>query len=220
MPIVVLISGRGSNLQALIEAAHDDGLPVEIRAVISDRPDAVGLDHARRAGIPAVVVDRRAHRGRDAFEAALAGEIERHAPALIVLAGFMRVLTAGFVQRFEGRMVNIHPSLLPRFPGLDTHRRAIEEGSTEHGASVHFVTAEVDGGPLIVQGRLRIGPGETAAGLAERVLRIEHRLYPLAIRLIAEGRVRMRDNDILFDGAPLAGPLDLADFRAASGHQR
>lgn len=220
MPIVVLISGRGSNLHALMEAAAHEGLPVVIRAVISDRPEAAGLEHARRCGIPVAIVARREYRARASFEAALAAEIERHDPALVVLAGFMRVLSPEFVQRFEGRMVNIHPSLLPRFPGLDTHRRAIEADAEEHGASVHFVTAEVDGGPLILQGRLRVERGEDPDRLADRVLGIEHRLYPLAIRLIAEGRVRMRDNKVLFDGAPLDGPLDLADFPVTAGHTR
>jgi phosphoribosylglycinamide formyltransferase-1 len=206
--LVVLISGRGSNLQAIIDAIARGELPAVIRAVISNRPDAAGLERARRAGIPAEVVDDAGHSGRRAYEAALVPAIERHRPDLVVLAGFMRILSRDFVRRYDGRMLNIHPSLLPALAGLDTHRRALEAGAREHGASVHFVTEDVDGGPVVVQARLAIGGADTPESLAERVLGLEHRLYPLALRWFAEGRVRKRDDVVLFDGQPLRRPLE------------
>lgn len=207
----MLISGRGSNLQAIIDAVDRDEMPAVIAAVISDRPDAPGLALAARAGIATATVDRAAHASRAAFEEALAGEIDRHQPQLIVLAGFMRILSAGFVRRYEGRMINIHPSLLPMFPGLDTHRRAIEAGAADHGASVHFVTAEVDGGPVILHGRVPVKPADDPESLARRVLRIEHRIYPLAIRWYAEGRIRYRDGAVAFDDRRLDAPIDYAE---------
>jgi phosphoribosylglycinamide formyltransferase 1 len=211
LPIVILISGRGSNLQAIIDCARHGALAVDIRAVLSNRPDADGLQVARQAGIYTAVVDHTGYADRAAFDRALQDEIDRHRPGLLVLAGFMRLLTAGFVAHYRGRMLNIHPSLLPLLPGLDTHRRAIEAGHREHGASVHFVSTDMDGGPVLAQARVAILPGDTPGRLAERVLQQEHRLYPLAIQWFAGQRVRLDEGGrILFDDAPLTGPRDLA----------
>lgn len=207
LPIVVLISGNGSNLQAIIDDIGHGRLPVQIRAVISNRPRSFGLERARRAGIPVEVVDHRRFPDRDSFDTALQTAIDRHQPALVVLAGFMRILTPGFVRHYQGRMINVHPSLLPEFRGLDTHRRALAAGATEHGASIHFVTDELDGGPVIIQQRLPILRGDDAATLAARVQKEEHRLYPKVIRWFAEGRLKLHGNRVIFDGAPLAAPL-------------
>nr|VFJ63317.1 MAG: formyltetrahydrofolate-dependent phosphoribosylglycinamide formyltransferase [Candidatus Kentron sp. DK] len=182
-PIVVLISGRGSNLQAIIDAAGRD-LPVEIRAVISNQPDAFGLERARRAGIGTAVLSHRSFSSREAFDAALQSAIEKFEPRLVVLAGFMRILTPGFVRHFAGRLINIHPALLPQLPGLDTHERAIAAGLKEHGATVHFVTEEVDAGPIIAQAKVPVLPGDTPDTLAGRVLVEEHRIFPEAIRMV------------------------------------
>jgi len=195
MSVVVLISGRGSNMLAILEA----GIPVS--AVISNRADAGGLAIAARHGVATGVVEHRRYATREAFDAALAAEIDRHAPRLVALAGFMRVLTPGFVARYAGRLVNIHPSLLPDFPGLDTHARALAAGVERHGCTVHFVTVELDHGPVIAQASVPVLPGDTADTLAARVLREEHLLYPRAIRwfldgeLVIEGdRVRVKGN--------------------------
>lgn len=213
LPIVVLISGSGSNLQAIIDAAARKELPVEIRAVISNNPSAFGLERARRAGIPALVLDHKAFPGRDAFDAALQTMIDRFEPALVVLAGFMRILGPGFVTHYLGRMLNIHPSLLPALPGLDTHNRALEAGTREHGASVHFVTNELDGGPVIVQARVPILPDDNVKTLAQRVLIQEHHIYSLAIRWFAEGRLQLDQerNQVVLDGTPLTSPVDYTD---------
>ena len=183
-------------MRALVEA----GLP--IAAVISDRADAAGLDFARSRQIATAVVERRAYASREAFEAALAAEIDRHTPRLIALAGFMRVLSAAFVQRYAGRMLNIHPSLLPAFPGLDTHARALAAGVKIHGCSVHFVTAALDSGPIVIQAAVPVQPGDSPASLAERVLRTEHVIYPRAARwflddrlVIENGVVRVKGDD-------------------------
>jgi phosphoribosylglycinamide formyltransferase-1 len=196
MSAVVLISGRGSNLEAILDA----GVPVA--AVISNEPGAGGLQFAERRGIPARVVSHRDHATREAFDAALAAEIDRFAPKLVVMAGFMRVVTPGFVERYSGRLVNIHPSLLPAFPGLATHERALSAGVKVHGCTVHFVTAELDHGPIIIQAAVPVLPGDTPATLAARVLREEHQVYPRAIRWFLEGRlvsesglVRVKGND-------------------------
>ncbi len=208
LPIVVLISGSGTNLQAIIDAAASGGeLAAEIRAVISNRPQAPGLERARRAGIPAVVVDHTRYPDRDSFDAALQAAIDRHQPALVVLAGFMRILTPAFVRHYHGRMLNIHPSLLPDLRGLDTHRRALAAGATEHGVSIHFVTDELDGGPVIAQQKVPILPGDDAAALAARVQEQEHLLYPHVIRWFAQGRLKLHDNRVMFDGKPLDSPL-------------
>lgn len=193
--IVILISGGGSNMVALVQAARQQDWPgrfgARVAAVISNRPDAGGLARARALGVPTAVVDHTAFAGREVFEAALAAEIDRHdphgPPALLVLAGFMRILTPGFVQHYEGRMVNIHPSLLPAFPGLHTHQRAIDAGCTVHGATVHRVTAELDHGPILAQAAVPVLPGDSAEVLAQRVLAQEHRLYPKAVaQLLAQ----------------------------------
>ncbi|MEQ6342358.1 MAG: phosphoribosylglycinamide formyltransferase [Gammaproteobacteria bacterium] len=213
LPIVVLISGSGSNLQAIIDAAARKTPPVEIRAVISNNPNAFGLERARRAGIPALVLDHKTFPGRDAFDTALQTMIDRFEPALVVLAGFMRILGPGFVTHYLGRMLNIHPSLLPALPGLDTHSRALGTGMREHGASVHFVTNELDGGPVIVQTRVPILPDDNVKTLAHRVLEQEHRIYPLAIHWFAEGRLQLdhERNQVVLDGTRLTSPVDYTD---------
>jgi phosphoribosylglycinamide formyltransferase-1 len=188
--IVILISGRGSNMRALVEA----GLPVS--AVVSNRASAEGLALAAARGIATRVVDHQAHPTREAFEQALAAEIDRFAPRLVVLAGFMRVLTAGFVGRFRERLLNIHPSLLPAFPGLDTHRRALAAGVKLHGCTVHFVTAELDHGPIVAQAAVPVRADDDEAKLAARVLRQEHVLYPRAVRWFLEGRLAL-DNGLV-----------------------
>ena len=185
--LVILISGRGSNMIAIAEACAAEGWHARIAAVISNRPDAAGLDQARAQGIATAVVNHRDFDGRDAFDAALAQAIDAHAPDLIVLAGFMRILTPGFVQRYAGRMLNIHPSLLPAFPGLHTHRRAIEAGCKVAGSTVHVVTPELDHGPIVAQAVVAVRPDDTEDSLAARVLAIEHRLYPRAVRWWIDG---------------------------------
>ena len=207
LPLVVLISGGGTNLQAIIDAAAAD-LPADIRAVISNEADAFGLERARRAGIETRILDHRAFADREAYDAALAALIEEYKPGLVVLAGFMRILTAGFVRHFHGRMLNIHPSLLPRYRGLDTHARVLAAGDREHGATVHFVTEELDGGPLIVQARVPVLANDDIQTLAHRVLEKEHVIYPAAIRWFAEGRLRLDDHRVTLDGKPLAAPVD------------
>jgi len=194
MSVVVLISGRGSNLQALLEA----GLPVS--AVISNKADAAGLGLAARRGVATAVVEHRRYATREAFDAALAAEIDRHAPRLVALAGFMRVLTSGFVARYAGRLVNIHPSLLPDFPGLDTHARALAAGVERHGCTVHFVSAQLDHGPIIAQASVPVLPGDTADTLAGRVLREEHLLYPRAIRWFLDGALVIEGDSVRVKG--------------------
>ena len=185
--LVILISGRGSNMEALLDAR----LPARVAAVISNNPQAKGLAAARRRGVATAVVDHRAFPDRAAFDAALAAEIDRHRPDLVALAGFMRVLTEPFIERYHGRLMNIHPSLLPALPGLDTHRRALAAGARVHGCTVHFVTPVVDSGPIIIQASVPVEPGDTEDELAARVLKEEHRIYPEAVRGFLEGRVRL-----------------------------
>ena len=187
--IVILISGRGSNMEAIVKACEAEGWPAQVAAVVSNRPDAAGLAFAQARGIAAQVVDHKAFPDRDTFDAALGDVIEAHQPDVVVLAGFMRILTGGFVARFAGRLVNIHPSLLPAFPGLHTHRRAIEAGCKVAGATVHFVTAELDHGPIIAQAIVPVLPGDTEATLSARVLALEHSMYPQAVRWIVEGQL-------------------------------
>lgn len=201
--VVVLISGSGSNLQALIDSIANDGNPARIAAVISNRADAYGLVRAQNAGIATTVLDHKGFAGREAFDAALIETIDAHAPDLVILAGFMRILTSDFVRHYQGRLLNIHPSLLPNYKGLHTHQRVIEAGDAEHGCSVHFVTEELDGGPLVVQAVLPVRAGDTAESLAERVHQQEHRIYPLAMRWFAEGRLQLRDGQVELDGQPL-----------------
>ena len=205
--IVVLISGSGSNLQAILDACARGAIPGRVAAVISNRPGVFGLDRAQRAGVPAEVVDHTHFPDRESFEQALASRIDAHAPDLVVLAGFMRLLTPAFVARYAGRMLNIHPSLLPELRGLHTHRRAIERGVARHGASVHFVTAELDGGPVVIQAAVPVEPGDTPETLAARVLEREHVIYPEAVRLFCEGRLAMKDGQAWLDGNLLESPL-------------
>jgi len=187
--VAVLISGRGSNMTALIAAAKQPGYPAEIVLVVSNNPDAGGLVTAQGEGIATEVVDHKPFgKDRAAFEDAIQAVLERHRIDIVCLAGFMRVLTAGFVDRWHGRMLNIHPALLPAFKGLDTHRRALEAGVTEHGATVHLVVPDMDSGPIVMQGAVEVRPGDTEAELAARVLAVEHRIYPEALKMLAEGR--------------------------------
>ena len=202
--VVVLISGAGSNLQALIDAQEREGYRVV--GVISNRPAAAGLDRARVAGIPALTIDHTAFADRPAFETALGAAIERLAPDLIVLAGFMRVLTVDFVARFTGRMLNVHPSLLPAYRGLDTHARALAAGERWHGCSIHYVTAELDGGPVVLQARLAVQPGDTAQSLQAQVQALEHVIYPQAVGWIAQGRLCWQNHGPWLDNIPLHQP--------------
>lgn len=201
--IVILISGRGSNMVSLVEACEREGWAARIAAVVSNRPEAGGLAWAAGRGIATAVVDHRAHAGRDAFDAALAEAIDAHAPDLVVLAGFMRILTPAFVAHFEGRLLNIHPSLLPAFPGLHTHERALQAGCKLAGATVHFVTAELDHGPIVAQAVVPVLPQDTPDALAARVLAREHVLYPLAVRWWIEGALEIDQGIVRHrDGAP------------------
>ena len=187
--VAVLISGRGSNMTALIEAAKDPTYPAEIVLVLSNIPDAGGLQIAKAAGIETVVIDHKRYgKDRAAFEAAMQSALERHKIEIVCLAGFMRILTAGFVEKWRGRMLNIHPALLPAFKGLDTHKRALEAKVKQHGATVHFVVPEMDSGPVILQGAVEVRPDDTEVSLAARVLAVEHRIYPEALKMLAEGR--------------------------------
>ncbi|GAB3375856.1 phosphoribosylglycinamide formyltransferase [Spongiibacter taiwanensis] len=198
--IVVLISGSGSNLQAFIDGAASGALPeCTIRAVISNKADAYGLERARQAGIATDCIDHRDFTNREDFDTALAQRIDQFGADLIILAGFMRILTPGFVRHFRGRLLNIHPSLLPKYPGLHTHQRALDAGDKEAGATVHFVTEELDGGPPIVQAKIPIIPGDSAETLAQRVLSEEHTIYPLAARWFAEGRLRLDGKKAVLD---------------------
>jgi len=199
----ILISGRGSNMAALLDAAADPAYPAEIALVLSNRADAAGLARAARAGIPTAVVEsRRFGKDRAGFEAAMEAELAAHDIALIALAGFMRVLTEGFTQRWEGRMLNIHPSLLPAFPGLDTHARALAAGVRLHGCTVHLVTPGVDEGPIVAQAAVPVLAGDTEEALARRVLAEEHRLYPTALGWLASGRLRLEAGRAVVDPAP------------------
>ena len=209
--IVSRIAGRGSNMEALIAARDVGQLPVDIAAVISNRPDAMGLETAARAGITAHFIDHKAFAGREAFDAALAECIDSFTPDLVVLAGFMRILSDGFVRHYAGRLMNIHPSLLPSFPGLHTHRRALEEGVRIHGCTVHFVTPTLDHGPVIIQAAVPVLDRDDEASLAARVLRQEHRIYPQAVRWFAEDRLHLENGRVrlaaeLADGAVLIAP--------------
>ncbi|PAU57427.1 phosphoribosylglycinamide formyltransferase [Pseudomonas indica] len=201
--VVVLISGSGSNLQALIDSTRSDDNPARIRAVISNRSDAYGLTRAQNAGIATQVLDHKAFDGRESFDAALIEAIDTFSPHLVVLAGFMRILTPTFVRHYAGRLLNIHPSLLPLYKGLHTHQRALEAGDAEHGCSVHFVTEELDGGPLVVQAIVPVQAGDTPESLAMRVHAQEHRIYPLAVRWFAEGRLCLGEHGAMLDGQPL-----------------
>ncbi len=201
--IVVLISGSGSNLQAIIDASQARDFPGVVAAVISNRPGVYGLQRAEQAGIAAHTLDHTLFDGRESFEAQLQAQIDQFQPDLVVLAGFMRILTPGFVAHYLGRMLNIHPSLLPKYQGLHTHRRALAAGDLEHGTTVHFVTPELDGGPAVVHARVPVHAGDTEQSLAERVLVQEHRIYPLAVQWFLAGRLCLRDNLAWLDGQRL-----------------
>lgn len=202
--VVVLLSGTGSNLQALIDSTRTGDSPVRIAAVISNRSDAYGLQRARDAGIETRSLDHKAFEGREAFDSALIELIDAFNPKLVVLAGFMRILSADFVRHYEGRLLNIHPSLLPKYKGMHTHQRALDAGDSEHGCSVHFVTEELDGGPLVVQAVVPVESADSAQTLAQRVHTHEHRIYPLAVRWFAEGRLILGEQGALLDGQLLA----------------
>jgi phosphoribosylglycinamide formyltransferase-1 len=207
LPVAVVISGRGSNMEAIARASLAPGSRFKIVRVVADRDSAGGLARAAALGLRTAVVPVRQFADRESFDAALAAELDGSGAALVALAGFMRILSAGFVQRFEGRLLNIHPSLLPKYKGLDTHARALAARDSHHGASVHYVTAELDGGPVIMQGRLRIRAGDTPDTVSARVHALEHIIYPHVCSLIASGRVECRAGHVWFDGAPLASPL-------------
>jgi phosphoribosylglycinamide formyltransferase 1 len=206
--IVVLISGRGGNMRALVERSRDPAMGFEVAAVLADQPGAGGLAIARDLGVPAQVVAADPSIGRARYDERLAAAILPHAPSLIVLAGFMRILSGEFVARYEGRILNIHPALLPKYPGLHTHQRALEAREKEHGATVHFVTAELDAGPAVIQARVRVEPEDDAESLAARVQVLEHRIYPLAVRWYCAGRLRYAEGQAWLDGARLEGPVD------------
>jgi len=203
----VLISGSGTNLQALIDAVAAQTLEVDLRVVVSNKPSAAGLQRAQDAGVDAVTVNHKSYRTREDFDAALIVALKPYAPDLIVLAGFMRILTPAFIRQFAGRILNIHPSLLPKYPGLNTHQRAIDARDEWHGSTVHFATEELDGGPAIIQGMVPVLKDDTADTLAARVLTIEHVIYPQATALFASGRLQCRGNVVLLDGKPLDAPL-------------
>jgi len=210
LPVVALISGSGSNLQAIIDGARSGYLPIELRAAISNEPDAYGLERAANAGIPARTLNHREYNDRASYDSALADLIDGFEPGLVVLAGFMRILTPGFVARYHGRMFNIHPSLLPKYRGLHTHRRVLASGDTVHGASVHFVTEELDGGPLVLQAQVPVEPDDDPDRLAARVLRQEHKIYPQVIRWFAQGRLSLGADGIpKLDERRLSAPLRL-----------
>ncbi|MEQ5801785.1 phosphoribosylglycinamide formyltransferase [Halomonas sp. H10-9-1] len=201
--VVVLISGNGSNLQALIDEQVHDRLGGEIVAVIANEPDAYGLKRARDAGIDAVALPHREYESRDAYDGALIKVIDRHEPDLVVLAGFMRILTPRFVQRYLGRLINIHPSLLPNYQGLNTHARALADGVAEHGCSVHFVTEELDGGPVLMQAVVEVAADETEESLKQKVHAREHLIYPIAVKWCLEGRLQFSGEGATLDGTPL-----------------
>lgn len=201
--IVVLVSGEGSNLQALIDACQQGRINAQISAVFSNKSAAYGLERARLADIPAQALDVKAYEDRAAFDIALADAIETYQPDLVVLAGYMRILTADFVQRFAGRMINIHPSLLPKYPGLHTHRQAIDNQDDEHGTSVHFVTEQLDGGPVILQAKVPVFSDDSEDDLVARVQTQEHNIYPLVVSWFVEGRLSLQNDQVLLDDNPL-----------------
>jgi len=203
----ILISGGGTNLQAFIDATQAGELDIDIGVVLSNKAAAAGLDRARTADINVECVEHRDFPEREAFDAALVSVLDRYQPDVVVLAGFMRILTPVFIDHFAGRIFNIHPSLLPKYPGLDTHQRAIDAGDQWHGSTVHFATEELDGGPRVIQGRVPVLGDDTAATLAARVLEVEHRIYPQAISLFAEGRLEYRQGDAWLDGRRLDEPI-------------
>jgi phosphoribosylglycinamide formyltransferase-1 len=208
--VAVLISGRGSNMAALIEAAKDKNYPAEIALVLSNRPEAAGLEFARAAGIDTEVIDHTVFgKDRAVFDGTMQAVLEEHGIDIVCLAGFMRLLTPAFVAQWPQAVLNIHPSLLPAFKGLDTHRRALEAGVKAHGATVHFVVAELDSGPIILQGAVAVHKDDNEMTLAARVLKVEHRIYPLALKLVAEDRLQVVNGRCLIDGAPVPDSASL-----------
>lgn len=205
----VLISGSGTNLQAFIDQVESGELDIEICVVLSNRPGVPGLDRARKAHIPVEVTKHGDYADRESFDHALVETLEKYRPDVILLAGFMRILTPVFIDRYAGRIFNIHPSLLPKYPGLDTHQRAIDAGDELAGSTVHFATEELDGGPPVIQGRVPVLAGDTADSLAARVLAVEHRIYPKAVALFAAGRLEYRDGAAWLDGERLDSPLQI-----------
>ena len=203
----ILISGSGTNLQAFIDQVADAKLDLDLCIVFSNNPDAYGLERARQAGIPTESFEHGKFPSRELFDRAVAGILDVYEPELIILAGFMRILSPWFVNHYAGRILNVHPALLPKYPGLDTHQRALDAGDEWHGSTVHFVTEELDGGPRILQGRLRVDPDESADELRERVQAIEHRIYPEAAGLVGAGRVRFHDGETWIDDKPAPEPL-------------
>ncbi|EAR09058.1 phosphoribosylglycinamide formyltransferase [Reinekea blandensis] len=212
--IVVLISGSGSNLQAILDQCAAGDIDGQVTAVISNRPDVLGLSRAEKAGADAITLDHKQFEDRAAFDAALAEAIDQYTPDLIVLAGFMRILTKSFVDRYHGRMLNIHPSLLPKYPGLDTHQRALDAGDHEAGATVHLVTAELDGGPLIAQAKVAISEDDTVQTLNRKVLAQEHHLYPEVVRWFCSGRLTFAEGLPQLDGEVLQFPYLFTDTNA------
>ena len=202
--LVILVSGGGSNLQSLIDGCEGSEINATISAVISNNPEAGGLERAAKAGIPNVAIDHKAFDSREAFDQALSELIDSFSPDLVILAGFMRILTAEFVAHYLGRMMNIHPSLLPAYPGLHTHRRAIEAGDKKAGATVHFVTPELDGGPSIIQAQVEIEPDDNEGSLATRVLSFEHKIYPQAVKWFCDNRLVMHNNNVLLDNKAIS----------------
>lgn len=202
--IVVLISGSGSNLQAILDACSAGFIDGKVTAVLSNKANAYGLERAKKAGAAAIVLDHKAYPDRACYDQALIETIDQHQPDLVVLAGFMRILTPEFVQHYQGRLLNIHPSLLPKYQGLNTHQRAIDAGETEQGCSVHFVTAELDGGPVILQAKVPIFPEDDADTVAERVHEQEHRIYPLVVRWFCQNRLQQQSDKALLDGLLLS----------------
>ena len=204
---VILISGSGTNLQSFIDKVEAGELDLELCLVFSNRPDAFGLERAKKAGIATACIEHGDFDDREAFDRAVASVIDQYEPELIVLAGFMRILSPWFVQHYEGKVLNIHPALLPKYPGLNTHQRALDAGDEWHGSTVHFVTEELDGGPRILAGRLRIDATESADELMRRVQSLEHRIYPEAAALVGTGRVRFADGEVVIDGQIAAEPI-------------
>ena len=207
----ILISGSGTNLQSFIDRVKAGSLDLDIVLVVSNRPDAYGLTRAREAGIETACIEHAGFDSRETFDRAVAAELDRYGPELIILAGFMRILSPWFVDHYEGKVLNIHPALLPLYPGLDTHERVLAAGDEWHGSTVHFVTAELDGGPRILQGRLRVDPNETADDLCARVQQLEHQIYPEAASMIAAGRLDYKDGAAWLDGRQLTAPI-VKDF--------
>lgn len=211
--LAVLISGEGRNLQAILDAVAARRIPATVAGVISNRADAPGLERARRASVPALVVPHTAYRSRADFDAALLTEVGKLKPDIVAMAGFMRVVGDEVTRALKGRLVNIHPSLLPKYGGLHTHRRVLEAGDAEHGASVHYVTEQLDGGPVAVQGRFSVGPQDNERTLAGRVMQeVELKIYPQALAWMARGELRLESGAVQFRGRPLAAPLTLADL--------